>query len=80
MATKGVTYHEFVAATGICENKSSLATILDHAPWRRVAWVRDLFERIEVDSNDENAVAVWSAATDEGGVSRSDSENEWLRR
>jgi hypothetical protein len=47
--------------------------------WRpRVAWVRDLFERIDVDSRDEKAVAV-VAATDEG-VSRSDSVYEWLRR
>jgi hypothetical protein len=45
----------------------------------RVAWVRDLFERIEVDSRDEKAVAVWKAATDEG-VGRSDSVYEWLRR
>lgn len=28
MAAEGVTYDEVVAATGICENKSSLATIL----------------------------------------------------
>jgi hypothetical protein len=44
-----------------------------------VAWVRDLFERIDVDSRDEKAVAVWRAATDEG-VNRSDSVCEWLRR
>jgi hypothetical protein len=54
--------------------------ILDHAPLAtRVAWVRDLFERIDVDSRDEKAVAVWRAATNEG-VSRSDSVYEWLRR
>jgi hypothetical protein len=54
--------------------------ILDHAPLAtRVAWVRDLFERIDVDSRDEKAVAVWRAATDEG-VNRSDSVYEWLRR
>jgi hypothetical protein len=36
--------------------------ILDHAPLAtRVAWVRDLFERIDVDSRDEKAVAVWGA-------------------
>jgi hypothetical protein len=29
----------------------------------RVAWVRDLFERIDVDCRDEKAVAVWRAAT-----------------
>ena len=54
--------------------------ILDHAPLAtRVAWVRDLFERIDVDSRDAKAVAVWTAATDEG-VNRSDSVYEWLRR
>src|SRR5512147_1524441 len=54
--------------------------ILDHVPLAtRVAWVRDLFERIDVDSRDETAVAVWRAATDEG-VNRSDSVYEWLRR
>jgi hypothetical protein len=36
--------------------------ILDHAPLAtRVAWVRDLFERIDVDSRDEKAVAIWRA-------------------
>jgi hypothetical protein len=54
--------------------------ILDHAPLAtRVAWVRDLFDRIDVDGRDENAIAVWRAATDEG-VNRSDSVYEWLRR
>ena len=45
----------------------------------RVAWVRGLFERIEVDSREERAVAVWKAANDEG-VNRSDPVTEWLRR
>ncbi len=45
----------------------------------RVAWVRDLFERIDVDSREGKAVAVWKAATDQG-VNRSDSVHEWLRR
>ena len=54
--------------------------ILDHAPLAtRVAWVRDLFDRIDVESRDEKAVAIWRAATDEG-VNRSDSVYEWLRR
>jgi hypothetical protein len=54
--------------------------ILDHEPLATpVAWVRDLFDRIDVDSSDEKAVAVWRAATDEG-VNRSDSVYEWLRR
>ena len=51
--------------------------ILDHAPL--ATRVRDLFERVDVDSRDEKAVAVWRAATDEG-VNRSDSVYEWLRR
>ena len=54
--------------------------ILEHAPLdTRVAWVRDLFERIDVDSRESRAVAVWKASTDEG-VNRSDSVSEWLRR
>jgi hypothetical protein len=54
--------------------------ILEHAPLdTRVAWVRDLFERIGIDSRESRAVAVWEAATDEG-VKRSDSVSEWLRR
>ena len=54
--------------------------ILQHAPLdTRVPWVRDLFERIGVDSRESRAVAVWDAATDEG-VKRSDSVSEWLRR
>ena len=54
--------------------------ILDHAPLATpVAWVQDLFGRIDVDSREEKAVAVWRAATDED-VNRSDSVYEWLRR
>jgi hypothetical protein len=34
MAAEGVTYDEIVAATGICENKSSLATILANPIYR----------------------------------------------
>ena len=56
--------------TGLIEN-AALDT--------RVAWVRDLFERINVDSREEHAVAVWKA-TDDEGVNRSDSVTEWLRR
>jgi site-specific DNA recombinase len=36
MAAEGVTYDEIVAATGICENKSSLATILANPIYRGV--------------------------------------------
>ena len=46
--------------------------ILDHTPLAtRVVWVRDMFERIDVDGRDEKAVAVWKAVTYEG-VNRSD--------
>jgi hypothetical protein len=45
----------------------------------RVAWVRDLFERIDVDSPEEHAVAVWKATTDDS-VNRSDPATDWLRR
>ena len=56
------------------------AALLDHAALdTRVAWVRDLFERIDVDSREEHAVAVWKAPTDEG-VDRFDSVGSWLRR
>jgi hypothetical protein len=44
-----------------------------------MAWVRDLFERIDVDSRESHAVAAWKAVTDEG-VNRLDSVSEWLRR
>ena len=36
--------------------------ILEHAPLdTRVDWVRDLFERIDADSRESRAVAVWKA-------------------
>jgi hypothetical protein len=44
-----------------------------------VATVRDLFERVDVDSRELKAVAVWNVTTDKG-VSRSDAVSEWLRR
>jgi len=54
--------------------------ILEHAPLdTRVAWVRDLFERIDADSRESHAVAVWKAVTHEG-VNRLDSVSVWLRR
>jgi len=45
----------------------------------RVATVRDLFERVDVDSRELKAVAVWNMTTDQG-VNRSDAVREWLRR
>jgi hypothetical protein len=54
--------------------------ILQHAPLdMRIAWVRDLFAQIDVDSREGKAVAAWKAATDQG-VNRSDSASGWLRR
>ena len=56
--------------------------ILEHAALdTRVAWVRDLFDRIDVDSRAGEAAAVWRAGGDEtGAVSRSNVASEWLRR
>ena len=45
----------------------------------RVAWVRDLLDRVTVDGREERAVAIWTTATDDG-VNRSDAVSEWLRR
>jgi hypothetical protein len=54
--------------------------ILERAPLdTRVATVRDLFERVDVDSRELKAVAVWNVTTDQG-VNRSDAVSEWLRR
>lgn len=54
--------------------------LLDHAPFEtRVAWVRDLFERIDVDGVQQRAVPRWKAPTDQD-VDRLESVTEWLRR
>jgi hypothetical protein len=54
--------------------------ILERAPLdTRVATVRDLFERVDVDSRELKAVAVWNMTTDQG-VNRSDAVSVWLRR
>lgn len=59
---------------------SQFEGILERAPLdTRVATVRDLFERVDVDSRELKAVAVWNMTTDQG-VSRSDAVSEWLRR
>ncbi len=64
----------------IRESIDQMSGLLEHAGLdTRVARVRDLFERIDVDSREERAVAVWKAANDDG-VSRSNSVTEWLRR
>jgi hypothetical protein len=48
---------------------------------RRRSWpaTADLFERVDVDSRELKAVAVWNMTTDQG-VNRSDAVSEWLRR
>jgi len=54
--------------------------ILEGAPLEtRVATVRDLFERVDVDSRELKALAVWNMTTDQG-VNRSDAVSEWLGR
>jgi hypothetical protein len=54
--------------------------ILERAPLdTRVAWVLDLFERVDVDSTELRAVAVWNATTEQG-VNRSNAVSGWLRR
>jgi hypothetical protein len=58
------------------ETIDKMSGLLEHAGLdTRVAWVRDLFERIDVDSREQRAVAVWKAASD-AGVNRSDSVTE----
>ena len=44
-----------------------------------VATVRDLFERVDVDSRELKAAAIWNMTTG-AGVNRSDAVSEWLRR
>ncbi len=54
--------------------------LVEHAPIEtRVAWVRDLFERIDVDGTEQRAIAAWKAPTGQG-VDRLESVTEWLRR
>jgi Recombinase zinc beta ribbon domain/Recombinase len=45
----------------------------------RLAWVRDLMDRVTVDGREEHAVAIWRTASDDG-VNRSDPVSSWLRR
>ena len=56
------------------------AHVIDNAALdTRVAWVRDLMDRVTVDGREEHAVAIWRTASDDG-VNRSDSVSSWLRR
>lgn len=53
---------------------------LERAPLdTRVATVRDLFERVDVDRRELKAVAVRNVTTDQG-ADRSDPVGDWLRR
>jgi len=57
-----------------------MAGLLDHAPLEtRVAWVRDLFEGIDVDGLEQRAVARSKPPADQD-VDRLESVTEWLRR
>jgi hypothetical protein len=69
-----------ITAKLIQELIDQMTGLLDHAPLEtRVAWVRDLFERIDVDGVQQRAVARWKAPTDQD-VDRLESVTEWLRR
>ncbi len=60
-------------------HEKSLPESIGGRSLQRVAWVRDLFAQIDVDSREGKAVAIWKSATDHG-ASRSDSVSSWLRR
>jgi hypothetical protein len=69
-----------ITAKLIQELIDQMTGLLDHAPLEtRVAWVRDLFERIDVNGIEQRAVARWKAPTDQD-VDRLESVTEWLRR
>ena len=69
-----------ITTNPIQELIDQMSGLLDHAPLEtRVAWVRDLFERIEVDGVEQRAVARWQAPTGQD-VDRLESVTEWLRR
>jgi hypothetical protein len=69
-----------ITAKLIQELIDQMTGLLDHAPLEtRVAWVRDLFERIDVNGVEQRAVARWKAPTDQD-VDRLESVTEWLRR
>ncbi len=53
--------------------------LIENAALDTRAWVRDLLDRVTVDRREEQAVAIWRTATDDG-VNRSDSVSSWLRR
>ncbi len=62
------------------ETVAQFQGILERAPLdTRVATVRDLFERVDVDSRELKAVAIWNMTTG-AGVNRSDAVSGWLRR
>jgi hypothetical protein len=56
---------------GVGETIEQFNGIVERAPLdARVAWVQDLFERVDVDSRELKAVVVWKATT-EHSVKRS---------
>lgn len=64
----------------IQQTMDEMTGLLDNAALdTRVAWVRDLLDRVSVDGREEHAVATWRTASDDG-VKRSDSGSSWLRR
>jgi hypothetical protein len=69
-----------ITAKLIQEVIDQMTGLLDHAPLEtRVAWVRDLFEGIDVDGVQQRAIVRWKAPTDQD-VDRLESVTEWLRR
>jgi hypothetical protein len=64
----------------IQQTMDEMTGLIDNAALdTRVAWVRDLMDRVTVDGREEHAVAIWRTASDDG-VNRSDSVSSWLRR
>jgi hypothetical protein len=57
-----------------------MSGLIEHASVEtRVAWVRDLFEQLEVDGAEQRGIARWKAPADQD-VDRLESVTEWLRR
>ncbi len=64
----------------IQQTMDEMTGLIDNAALdTRVAWVRDLLDRVTVDGREGHAVAIWQTASDDG-VNRSDSVSSWLRR
>lgn len=66
--------------TFVRQTMDEMTGLIDNAALdTRVAWVRDLMDRVTVDGREEHAVAIWRMASDDG-VNRSDAVRVWLRR